>query len=71
MESDQRRSSRVRLIAFSALVLGIAAIGTGLTSLAIFTDRKDVTSNGFQTGTIEISVTPASGDLHRAQHDAR
>ena len=60
MESDQRRSSRVRLIAFSALVLGIAAIGTGLTSLAIFTDRQDVTSNGFTTGTIDISVTPTT-----------
>jgi len=60
MEPNSRRSSRVRLIAFSALVLGIAAIGTGLTSLAIFTDRQDVTSNGFQTGTIKISVTPTT-----------
>jgi predicted ribosomally synthesized peptide with SipW-like signal peptide len=60
MERSQRRSSRVRLIAFSALVLGIAAIGTGLTSLALFTDQKDVTSGGFQTGTIKLGVSPAS-----------
>ena len=60
MEANPGRTSRRRLTLLGALLLGVASIGSGVTSLALFTDQQDVTSTGFTTGTIDISVTPAT-----------
>ncbi len=45
------------------LAVGLASIGTGAVSLALFTDSASVGSNAFTTGTIDISTSPTSALL--------
>ncbi len=64
---DQRRGRRRRLFLLtSTAVLAIASLGTAAFTLALFTSSAVNGSNDFTTGTIDISVTPASAVLTAA-----
>jgi hypothetical protein len=64
---DQRRGRRRRIFLLtSTAVLAIASLGTAAFTLALFTSSAANGSNDFTTGTIDISVTPASAVLTAA-----
>jgi spore coat-associated protein N len=62
---ERRRRRRRRLLAL-LLASSVATLGTAAFSLAIFTDSQAVGGNAFTTGTIDISVAPASAVLTAA-----
>ena len=63
---DERRSRRRRRLLALLLASSLATLGTAAFSLAIFTDSQAVGGNAFTTGTIDISVAPASAVLTSA-----
>ncbi len=55
-----RRRRRRRGLIVLLLSLSIASLGAGAFSLALFTDQETVGANAFDTGTIDLTVSPAS-----------
>lgn len=53
-----RLRGKAALLSLSALTA--LSVGAGAMSFAAFTGDADVTTNGFTTGTVDISTTPAS-----------
>lgn len=51
---------RIRRVALSAAILIVTTVSLTATSLALFTDTETVGGNGFTTGTIDLTASPAT-----------
>ena len=60
MFSSASLIARGRLLLIGSVVLGVAGVSAGFTSMALFTDQVTVPGNGFTTGTIDLTVAPTT-----------
>ena len=60
MFSSASLIARGRLLLIGSVVLGVAGVSAGFTSLALFTDQVTVPGNGFTTGTVDLTVAPTT-----------
>jgi spore coat-associated protein N len=60
MDTTFSRRRKTRIAALAAAGLALVSLGTGASSLALFTSSGTVAANTFTTGTVVISTSPAT-----------